>query len=445
MILRFFKSLYLTNRLLIILIGLVISFILGFAYIEVFAITKLLLLSLAGVLLIDILLLYFKKQGIEGERLMTDRFSNGDKNGVLLKIKNHYPFPLFGRVTEELPFQFQQRDQSLNLKLGTRNTELIEYHLIPKERGEYTFGKTNIAISTVFGLIRRRYTLDTTHTIKVYPSFLQMKKYTLLAFSNKIQDAGIKKIRRIGHNKEFEQIRDYVQGDDIRSINWKATARRNSIMVNQYEDERSQQVFCMIDKGRSMKMPFEGMTLMDYAINASLVMSNITIHKHDKAGLITFSNRMGVILPASNKAVQMNTIQEQLYNQKTRHQESDYGRLFRNIKWNIKRRSLLLLFTNFESVVSLRRQIPYLRSIAKDHLLVVILFKNSELYATELSSANNMTEIYENTIAEKFIYEKELITKELSKYGIQSILTEPENLTVNTINKYLEIKSRGLI
>ena len=396
-------------------------------------------------LLVDVLVLFTKKEGVVVSREMGERFSNGDENEIHLFISNKYTIPVQLTIIEELPIQFQIRDWSRQLKIDALKTFDLMYHITPLQRGEYEFGVTNVYVTTILGLAERRILAGKAQTVKVYPSFLQLRKYALLAFSNQLQDLGIKKVRRIGQNKEFEQIRDYVQGDDIRLVNWKASARRDSLMVNQYQDERSQQVYCLIDKGRNMKMPFNGLSLIDYAINAALVLSNISIQKQDKAGLITFSDKIGAILPAGSKATQMNIIQETLYNQKTRYQESDFGRLYRNIKWNIKRRSLMLLFTNFESITSLNRQIKYFRSIAKDHLLVVVFFKNSELETIQKETLNNITGVYEHTIAEKYILEKEQIVKELSKYGIQSILTEPENLTVGVINKYLEIKARGIL
>ena len=150
-------------------------------------------------------------------------------------------------------------------------------------------------------------------------------------------------------------------------------------MVNQYQDERSQQIYCLIDKGRAMKMPFEEMTLMDYAINSSLVMTNLAMRKDDKAGLITFSRKVETSLKAGKDKFQMNRILKSLYAQETNFKESDFGRLYNHTRHHITQRSLLLLYTNFESVVGLERQLPYLRRIAKQHLLVVVLFQNSEL------------------------------------------------------------------
>ena len=128
-------------------------------------------------------------------------------------------------------------------------------------------------------LVKRRYIFPARQVVKVYPSYVQMRRYQLLAVSNRLQEAGVKRIRKIGHSMEFEQIKEYVRGDDYRTINWKATARKDGLMVNNYTDERSQQIYCLINKGRVMKMPFEGMTLLDHAINASLVLVECGIGK----------------------------------------------------------------------------------------------------------------------------------------------------------------------
>lgn len=281
--------------------------------------------------------------------------------------------------------------------------------------------------------------------VPVFPSYIQMRKYELLAISNRLTETGIKKIRRIGHNLEFEQIKKYVAGDDIRTINWKATARKNDLMVNHYQDERMQQVYCLIDKGRVMQMPFKGLSLLDYAINSSLVISNIAIKKSDKAGLITFQDKINTFLPASRVNNQMAAIQQVLYNQKTAYRESDFSDLYTGIRRRINQRSLLLLYTNFETVFGLQRQLTYLINLAKRHLLVVVFFENTEMKKLVEESVQELEQVYQKAVAEKFMYEKRLIVKELQKHGIQSILTPPEKLTVNTINKYLELKARNLI
>ena len=201
----------------------------------------------------------------------------------------------------------------------------------------------------------------------------------------------------------------------------------------------------MIDKGRLMKMPFNNLTLLDYAINSTLVMSSVCLKKQDKIGLMTFADRMGSVIAADRKPIQRENILEALYKQQTAFLESDFEMLYMQVRSKIKQRSLLILYTNFESLNGLRRQMNYLRSIAKHHLLLVVFFENTELSSLSHADAVNLEDVYVKTIADKFIFEKKLIVKELQKYGILSILTTPENLTVNTVNKYLELKTRQAI
>jgi uncharacterized protein (DUF58 family) len=408
-------------------------------------IAQIAVLAIPAVFVADVLLLWSKRKGIFARRDLMEKLSNGDLNDVSIHIENKYLFPVFLTVIDELPVQFQARDLSFHLNLAPLGAKKLTYRVRPVKRGEYIFGAVNVFASSVLGLVQRRFKFDQDAVVPVYPSFIQMRRYELLAISNRLTEAGIKKIRRIGQNMEFDQIKEYVSGDDPRRVNWKATARKNRLMVNTYQDEKSQQVYSLIDMGRAMLMPFEEMTLLDYAINASLVISNIAMLKYDRAGIITYSHKVHKVLPAERKGLQMHKIMELLFAAKTGYLETDYGRVYATLKQKVNQRSLLLLFTNFETLSGMQRQLQYFRRMAKDHLLVVIFFENTELRAFLNAEPQSTQEIYYQTVAEKFTYEKKLIVKELEKYGIHAVYTSPQNLTVNTINKYLELKARGLI
>lgn len=419
-------------------------FILAYLFPGLLSIVTILFFVAVGLVLADLILL-FKQEGILASRVLPEKLSNGDDNPIEISLENNYNFATNLQLIDEMPFQYQKRDFEINTQLKKHDQKKITYTLRPLERGEYYFGSLNIYATSPIGLVTRRFQFAKDAMVPNYPSFLQLRKYMLLAFSNKLFEYGLKKIRRIGHTMEFEQIKDYVNGDDIRNINWKATAKRNQLMVNQFQDERSQPIYSVIDKGRAMKMPFDGLSLLDYAINATLVISNVALKKQDKAGMFTFSRKIENKVVAERRPSQMNKILETLYNVNTDFSESDFSRLYIDVKRNLTQRALLLLYTNFETLDALHRQLPYLQAIAKNHLLVVIFFENTELKKLTNNEADSTFEIFQKTIAEKFIYEKKLIVNELQKHGIQSILTAPENLTINTINKYLEIKARGLI
>ncbi|HRI27113.1 MAG TPA: DUF58 domain-containing protein [Chitinophagales bacterium] len=439
------KNLFLGRHFTLILVGLAIVFLLAQMIPFLFALAKLATYGFIVAVFIDLALLFNPNLSIKATRLTPEKLSNGDENPIQIELTNHYALPLHVTVIEELPPEFQLRNVRFYTYLLPAQLQTLHYTIRPTQRGAYRFGNVNVYAQTLLGLVKRRFTTAQPVSLPVYPSYIQMRRYELMAISNRLHELGVKKVRKLGHSLEFEQIKEYVPGDDYRTINWNATARKAALMVNQYQDEKSQEVYSIIDKGRVMKMPFNRLSLLDYAINAALVISNIAIKRGDKAGLVTFSNEIDNVLPAGNRGKQMSDILELLYSESTQFLESDYQKLFVALRRRLNRRCLLLLYTNFESMSALQRQLPYLRRLAKQHLLVVVFFENTELTQLLNTIPDTLPEVYEKTIAEKFAFEKKLIVKELQTYGIHTILTPPEQLTVNTINKYLELKNRGMI
>ncbi|MDB5007534.1 MAG: hypothetical protein JWP45_1927 [Mucilaginibacter sp.] len=441
----FYKNLFLTNRLFTGLGCCVVLFMFGFFFPWLGIIPELVFYTLLLLTFIDMMMLYRTKRGVFAKRHAPERLSNSDDNQLGIYIENWYPFNISVGIIDEIPFQFQKRDIWFKTDLKPRQRKLINYVLRPTKRGEYEFGFVRAFVKSQLGLVRRRYNFNQAETLPVYPSFLQMRKFELMAISNQLTEIGIKKIRRLGHSLEFEQVKNYVQGDDYRTINWKATARQGNLMTNAYTDEKSQHVYCIIEKSRAMKMPFDGLSLLDYAINASLVLSKVALLKEDKAGLITVAEKIGAVIPADKRPTQINKILEVLYKEKTRYLETNMELLYATIRSVIKQRSLVVFFTNYESMSALQRQLPFLKRIAKFHLLLVVFFENTELKKVSETVAGDVEGIYIKTIAEKFAYDKKLIVKELAKYNIQSILSTPQNLTINTINRYLELKAKQRI
>ena len=402
--------------------------------------------AIAGLLVVtDLLLLFVRRPKVQCKRTMNAVFSLSDPNKVSLDFANRSNIYLQMEVYDELPFQFQKRDFKYDIALPEGQSTTIHYELKPLSRGVYSFGYTNALVSSRLGLVQRRLRVAAPADVDVYPSIVQMKRYELRAIRHIAHESGIKKMRRIGHSYEFEQIKNYVEGDDYRSVNWKASSRHNTLMVNQYEDEKSQQIYCIVDKSRAMKMPFNGLSLMDYAINTTLAISNIILKKQDKAGLLSFSDVIGTTLKAERDTGQLHRILESLYREKERPVESNYDLLYQAVKRLVGARSLLVLFTNFESNYALERVMPTLRRLNAAHLLVVVFFENTEIRELSNLPLKHSSDIFQQTVARQFLQEKKEMVTRLRQFGIQSILTRPEDLTLNTINKYLELKSRGLI
>ncbi|HYG39700.1 MAG TPA: DUF58 domain-containing protein [Cytophagales bacterium] len=440
-----FRNLYLTTRFFILYGIVILAFAISFAFDVIYPFAQLAFLVVSSIVVTDVILLFRKEGKLFCERSMSKVLSLGSDNTIEIELENKGNQSFFISVVDELPYQLQLRDFHIDFKLSPREKRAITYTIHPTIRGEYEFGKVNVFMSTFLRLVQRRIPFPLKKNIAVYPSIIQMKQFELKAFDKISNQVGLKRIRRIGQSSEFDQIKSYVMGDNFQSINWKASSRRNELMVNHFEDEKAQNVYSVIDKGRVMKMPFNNLSLLDYAINTSLVISNVSLKKMDRPGLITFSEKINTTIKAQHTRNQLKFILDALYREKEGLMESNYELLYTTIRKSITSRSLLILFTNFESLYGLERVMPVLRKLNKLHLLVVVFFENSEVVEYSKATAESLQDIYNKTIAQKFLSEKRQIIYALNQFGIQSILTKPQELALNTINKYLELKSRGMI
>jgi len=416
----------------------------GFSFPLLFRLGQVVAAILVILSLADAFILFSNKVSLSGKRQLPNILGLADDTEVkiILDLKSLLPFQ--ATIIDELPDQLQERHFRLEktLEIGRNATA---YTIRPIDRGIYNFGTLNVLLEGPLHFIKRRIPLPLEHEIGVYPSIKQMHETELLAFSRMASPVGHKRYKRIGQSYEFEQISPFTEGDDYRSINWKATGKTRELMVNHYQDERSQNLYCVISKGRAMKMAFRHVTYLDYAINATLAISNVALKKYDNVGLITFSNKIGTALRAENRSGQIRKILDSLYHEKERTLEPDFELLFKSVNRLARNRSLILLFANFETKHTAERALPLLKKISRKHLLVMVLFKDSELIEMADQPKETVEEVYRVTLAAKQAGEREEIVNKLRTQGIQTISCEPENLSVEVINKYMELKSRGII
>ncbi len=385
------------------------------------------------------------RNSVTVDRLIPDRYALGDQQEINYRITNNSSNRVKIELIDELPYQLQIRDFSIHEFIEGRSEKSVSYSIRPLVRGVYDFGDLHVFFQKdSFSLLQWRKTIDADADVAVVPSFLQMRKFDLEVFSNAAMIKGLKKVRRLGQNDEFEHIKHYEKGDDIKMINWKASARRNEFMVNQYQDTQSQSVYVIIDKGRSMKTPFDGLTLLEHSINSALVLSNIVLKRMDRIGLITIGSTIDTWIKQHNRKSQLLSISDALYAESTSYGETDIKNLYFFVRQRISRRSCFFLYTNFEHRYDMERALPYLIKLNRLHVLVVIIFTNRGLYELGIKPAQEYNDIYTNTIAMNKVVEKEKIANQLSTYGIKVITTLPEDLNINVINKYLELKARRI-
>ena len=377
-------------------------------------------------------------------RIVEPRLSLGDDNPVEVRLDYRGDRMLECTLLEELPFQFQEREFGLEFKIAGQQTRKLRYQVRPLSRGEYEFGRTLIFVRTALGLVERRFAIGPeTQVVAVYPSVLQLRQQALRVRQLMRREGSNQRQRQLGRSYEFDQIKNYVSGDDYRQLNWKATARANVLMANTYVEERSQQVIALLDSSRTMLSPFVGLSLLDYAINSTLALLNVALMRGDRVGIVAFDRTVHAQLQPSSRPEQIQRALQLLYAQKETDYEPDFDALSQHVVRRVKGRSLLLLYTNFETTVSLERNLPALRRMSRSHLLVVVTFVNAEVAALQDENHRTLEQAYLATIAAEYEATQLRIVNTLLQNGILVLRTHPTDLTADAVTQYLEVKKRG--
>lgn len=427
----------------IVVVAVVLS--LGYLWTFFFIVGYVLAGFLALALAYNFVWLFAHKGSLEVVRNNPERLSIGDDNPVTLKVRNTFGISVRVLVYDEPPFTFQLRSLKLTTDLGAGAETELTYTVRPTRRGFYFFHSVNAFVTAWPYLVLRRFKSDQQFKTSVYPSFFFLRNAQLMSVENRDRMWGAKLVRRLGQSKEFEKIREYVVGDDYRSVNWKATARRHNLMVNENQEEQSQNIYSIIDKGRGMQHTFNGLSLLDHAINSSLQLSYIAATHADNAGVVTFEKSVDTFVQASRSSSQLNRLVTALHNEVSLFHQSDYFSLYEFCKRKIQKRSLFVIYTTFDSLSALRRQLPYLKRMALSHVVLVTFFIDKDVDDMATEPACDTLGYVTQMVAQKFGFEQKLIVNELRRYGIYSLLTAPEHLTPNVVNRYLEFKARHII
>ncbi|MCH8567968.1 MAG: DUF58 domain-containing protein [Balneolales bacterium] len=429
---RFFR--YASLILLLFLPAMWLSWLLWIAY-----------LAIAGVLLTlltDIYRLYVLTP--EGPcRVCDEKFSNGDANPVLITFFNPYSFSIKCEVVDELPMHLSSIADIADYVLTPGETRKWTYEIKPVKRGHYVFGQVHIFCESSIGLARRRVSSDSkqgsVQEVRVYPSYRKLPEYTLMATIQRASNSGSRSILTQDLALEFEQIRDYRNGDDQRMINWKATARSARLMVNQYRVERSQNIYLIVDTGRLMELAFQNMTLADYAVNATLGVAHVILQKEDRPGLLIYGDETTLSVKAGNERLQLQRFFEQLYALRPGFGESRPERLYQQVRIASPSRAAFFLFTNFESVLAAERAMPVFLEMSRRHKLIVFLFRNTQAELDRVGKSATVSDIYKRAAIEEYLIEKEQIQRLFIKSGIPCMLARPEELSIQAINSYLSM------
>lgn len=407
-----------------------------------------LLLFVCSLLVECVLLLLLR---IEGGRSISTKLDLGEENTVKLgfsitrgirKLRSVY-------VIDEIPAEFISEEDKHEMEVDQDGNFCCRYNFIPSCRGSFKLGRS-LVFASFFGMIERRLILEENgQKVDVYPAFSRLREKDEQVRSKQMLTTGSHKRQQPANQTEFRDIREYVVGDDIRRVNWKATARTGNTMVNDYEDERSQHIISVIDCGSAMQRTFNNLTLQDHAINASLLVSYSALEKEsDCVGVCSFDRKGTIFLPPRAGKTQFKSIMQQLYALDAEYGESDIEQLCHLLDRNVKRRSLVFLYTDIPTMSVLNRKLQFFKRISTRNCLVVINCLDKELEsASRLQVEGHMknnahSQYVESTLAKDMVNQKQFIADTLQQNGIYCLSVYPESLSFNVLQKYLELKSK---
>jgi uncharacterized protein (DUF58 family) len=380
------------------------------------------------------------------ERTVDERFAMGAENPVSLKIRNRARRPVKFIVKDEYPPQMELLNPRIaSLTVPNNRSRAWTYELLPTARGKYNFGKTALRFRTKLGLLWKQYDFPTEHDVKVYPNIREAKKNELYAHRNRRPDPGIRRMQLRGQGREFESMREFVTGDEIRHISWHATARRGKVITRQYTIERSQNVVVLLDTGRLMTARIGNLSKLDHAINAALSIAYVAASGGDNVGLLAFARRVISYLPPRRGRDQINRVMESLYNLEPQLIEPSYARAFNFFGTTCKRRSLVIILTDLVDRDASAELLTHTSKLIPRHLPLIVTIGDTDLRELVRTKPNKAADVYQQGVAEEILHQREEALSRIRHAGGLALDVPARQLSIALVNKYLEVKERGLL
>jgi uncharacterized protein (DUF58 family) len=387
-----------------------------------------------------------KPSAFRVEREMEERFAMGAENEVRIKITNRSRRKISFIVKDEYPPQMElmtPREAQLTIPAGRYRA--WRYNLLPTARGKYNFGNTVIRFKSRFGLLWRQITCHTAIDVKVYPDIREARKHEIYAHRNRRPEPGLRRMRVRGQGREFESLREFVIGDEIRHISWPATARRGKVITRQYTIERSQNIVVLLDTGRLMTARIGKLSKLDHAVNATLSIAYVAAAGGDNVGLVAFSRRVVSYLPPRRGRDQINLLMEALYNLEPQMIEPSYKRAFNFFGANCKRRSLVVILTDLIDREASAELLAHSSQLIPRHLPLIITIGDTDLRELTRETPAAAGDVYRQAVAEEILSQREEALMRIRHAGGLALDVPAGRLSLELVNKYLEVKERGLL
>lgn len=380
---------------------------------------------------------------LSAERCGEENFSLYERETVNIQVHNKSGVKLHLELKDEAPdLHFKVESPLMKGFVGAHERKLFEYWVTPTKRGSFSFGSVHVKCGGRLGLCMRLFRIDLKRQYKVYPNMKNLRKYRLGICNNRLFRQGQRSLAAPGHGTSFESVREYLHGDDYRKINWKATARISKPMLNQYEPEKNQHVYILLDTGRPMGLTIRGNRKLDLAVNTALVLIDVINQNGDLSALMNFNTSVDSMILPGKGIDHRKQLFEALYNVECTKHTSNFDEAFLYFKKKERHRSILFIFTDFETVEEAEYLIRVLPIISRNNIVVIPLIKNESQQKIISAEARDQQELFNKGVALELADERRRIVHVLNRKGVFCFECSAEKLEYNAVNKYIQVKNR---
>lgn len=367
------------------------------------------------------------------------------KQKVVLTITYKGPLSVHLTAKDDVPQQFQAVPEQFEMDLEPRSRTTVHYEMEPTHRGSFRMDTVYLKVDSRLRFWKRIVKLPVHVAISVYPDMKQLAEYALLARTNRLSLVGVRRTRKVGQDHDFERLRDYTRDDNYKHIDWRSTARRRKLTVREFQTSQSQRIIFMVDCGRMMTNEADGISLLDHAFNAMLMLGFVALRQGDSVGAILFSDRVHKYVPPKSGASQMNHLLHASYDQFPELVESRYDEAFMHLRTNCRKRSLVVLITNVIDEVNSHQVEQYLTTLVGRHLPLGVLLRDERLFDAADNDRMYGSDLFRAAAAAEILTWRHHVLTDLSHKGVLALDVFAEDLTANLVNQYLEIKARHLL
>ncbi len=379
------------------------------------------------------------------ERTVGRIASLANPHRVHLTISNRSRRPLTVELRDDVPELCDAEPQQFRVLLPPQSRATIHYRLSARQRGQFQLDAVYLRVYSRLGLWQRQFRFPAENVVHVYPDMRQMREYALLARTDRLSQLGLRRVRRIGQDNEFERLRDYTLDDNYKHIDWRSTARRGKLTVKDFQVNQSQRVIFLVDCGRMMTNTVAGLSLLDHALNAALMLAYVALSKGDSVGMLCFADDIQRYVPPRGGQNQMNHLLHASFDRFPRLVESRYDEAFVYLNARCRKRSLVILLTNVVDEVNANQVSRYLTSVAGRHLPLAVMLRDHAIFDAATAAPSSEATMYRAAAANEIVTWRRGVLTDLEHQGVLSLDVFPERMTAPLVNRYLEVKARHLL